>query len=48
MLFLNGLRATYLWLAGLNATAIIPSMLRGKGTNKTQNQILDKEVVVDL
>lgn len=48
MLFLNGLRTTYLWLAGLNATAIIPSMLRGKGTSKTVKQTIDKEVVVVL
>ncbi len=30
--FLQGLKMTYLWLAGLNIVAIIPSVLRGKGT----------------
>lgn len=34
-LFMQGLQSTYLWLAGLNALAIIPSVLRGK-TSKTQ------------
>jgi EmrB/QacA subfamily drug resistance transporter len=29
--FLQGIKTTYLWLAILNATAIIPSILRGKG-----------------
>jgi MFS family permease len=30
MLFLQGLRITYLWLAIMNAVAVIPSVLRGK------------------
>jgi EmrB/QacA subfamily drug resistance transporter len=30
MLFLQGLKMTYLWLAILNAVAVIPSVLRGK------------------
>jgi EmrB/QacA subfamily drug resistance transporter len=30
MLFLQGLKITYLWLAILNAVAVIPSVLRGK------------------
>ena len=40
-MFLQGLNTTYLWLAVLNAVAIIPSVLRGKGlrtgANDTQN-----------
>ena len=35
-LFMQGLQATYLWLAGLNALAIIPSVLRGKNS-KTES-----------
>jgi len=31
-LFLDALRSTYLWLAVLNALAIFPSLLRGKGS----------------
>jgi EmrB/QacA subfamily drug resistance transporter len=31
ILFMDGLKTTYLWLAALNAVAIIPSVLRGKG-----------------
>jgi EmrB/QacA subfamily drug resistance transporter len=34
MLFLQGLKTTYLWLAILNAVAVIPSALRGKSLNK--------------
>jgi EmrB/QacA subfamily drug resistance transporter len=30
VLFAQGIRTTYLWLAGLNTAAIIPSMLRGR------------------
>jgi MFS family permease len=32
--FLQGMKMTYLWLAGLNIVAVIPSVLRGKGTKK--------------
>jgi len=32
-LFAQGLKTTYLWLAGLNTLAILPSMLRGRRTN---------------
>jgi EmrB/QacA subfamily drug resistance transporter len=32
--FLQGLKVTYLWLAGLNIVAVIPSVLRGKGTKR--------------
>jgi EmrB/QacA subfamily drug resistance transporter len=35
-MFLQGLKTTYLWLAVLNATAIIPSVLRGKGQKTTE------------
>lgn len=38
MMFLNGLKAAYLWLAVLNTAAIIPSVLRGKGAKKTRKQ----------
>lgn len=34
MLFLQGLKTTYIWLAVLNATAVIPSVLRGKSPKK--------------
>jgi EmrB/QacA subfamily drug resistance transporter len=34
MLFLSGIKATYIWLAILNAIAIIPSIFRGKSTQK--------------
>ena len=42
VLFMQGLQSAYLWLAVLNALAIIPSVLRGKGSKpKTllQNKI---------
>jgi len=32
-LFAQGLKTTYLWLAGLNTLAILPSMLRGRRAN---------------
>jgi EmrB/QacA subfamily drug resistance transporter len=31
MMFLNGMKTAYLWLAVLNAIAVIPSILRGRG-----------------
>ncbi|MBT0159978.1 MFS transporter [Candidatus Bathyarchaeota archaeon A05DMB-2] len=34
VLFVRGLKTTYLWLAALNATAIFPSVLRGKNTDR--------------
>jgi EmrB/QacA subfamily drug resistance transporter len=34
ILFLQGLKTTYLWLAILNAIAVIPSVFRGKGLGK--------------
>jgi EmrB/QacA subfamily drug resistance transporter len=34
MLFLQGLKTTYLWLAIFNAVAVIPSALRGKSLRK--------------
>jgi EmrB/QacA subfamily drug resistance transporter len=36
LLFVQGLRSTYLWLAVLNAIAIIPSVLRGKRVSQHQ------------
>jgi hypothetical protein len=30
LLFLGAMKTTYLWLAGINALALIPSILRGK------------------
>jgi EmrB/QacA subfamily drug resistance transporter len=43
MLFLSGLKATYIWLAILNALALIPSTFRGKGAagHKEKVQELD-------
>jgi len=34
ILFAQGLKNTYLWLAGLNTLAILPSMLRGRRANR--------------
>jgi EmrB/QacA subfamily drug resistance transporter len=36
-LFMLGLQSTYLWLAALNALAIIPSVLRGKSAQTNKN-----------
>ena len=36
-LFMEGLQSAYLWLAGLNALAIVPSFLRGRGS-KAKNE----------
>ena len=33
--FLQGMKMAYLWLAGLNIVAVIPSVLRGKGNKKS-------------
>ncbi len=33
LLFAQGIRTTYLWLAGLNTLAILPSLLRGRRAN---------------
>ena len=41
-LFSEGLRHTYLWLAALNAVAILPSLLRGK---RIRNNELDSGTV---
>jgi len=37
-LFMQGLQSTYLWLAVLNALAIIPSILRGKSTRPSSTE----------
>jgi hypothetical protein len=36
MLFMKGLNNTYLWLAVINAAAIPPSILRGRGRKANQ------------
>src|SRR5207244_11696200 len=33
ILFAQGLKTTYLWLAGINTLAILPSLLRGRRSN---------------
>ncbi len=40
VLFMEGLKTTYLWLAVLNAIAIIPSLLRGKSRRATSSKPL--------
>jgi hypothetical protein len=47
-LFLQGLQSAYLWLAGLNALAIIPSVLRGKGQLKTKMTELSTDLDATL
>ena len=37
ILFAQGIKSTYLWLAGLNTLAIVPSMLRGRRANAGQS-----------
>jgi len=37
-LFMEALKTTYLWLAALNALAILPSLLRGKGSQKLETE----------
>jgi hypothetical protein len=44
-LFLQGLKATYLWLAVLNTVAIVPSVLRGRGPSVTKLKEPHKIVV---
>ena len=34
MLFAEGIKTTYLWLAGINTLAILPSLLRGRRANR--------------
>jgi EmrB/QacA subfamily drug resistance transporter len=38
MMFLSGLKTAYLWLAVLNAVAVIPSVLRGNGLKGHEKQ----------
>ncbi len=48
-LFMQGLQSAYLWLAGLNSLAIIPSILRGKSTKaRKENQPVEPKTVYDL
>ena len=35
LLFMDAMKMTYLWLAGINTVAIIPSVLRGKRTSRS-------------
>jgi EmrB/QacA subfamily drug resistance transporter len=47
VLFMQGVQNAYLWLAGLNILAIVPSVLRGKGSSKKESEIklvLDGEI----
>ncbi len=46
-LFLQGLQTTYLWLAALNAIALIPSILRGKEP-KTVGAEMPQQIVAEL
>jgi len=34
VLFAQGIKSTYLWLAGINTLAILPSLLRGRRANR--------------
>jgi hypothetical protein len=34
LLFEQGIKTTYLWLAAINTVAILPSFLRGRGANR--------------
>ncbi|HYU06393.1 MAG TPA: MFS transporter, partial [Thermoplasmata archaeon] len=36
LLFAQGIRTTYLWLAGLNTLAILPSLLRGRRVTRRE------------
>src|SRR5207245_1976269 len=36
MLFAQGIKSTYLWLAGINTLAILPSLLRGRRSNRQE------------
>lgn len=42
VLFLGALKTTYLWLAILNALAIVPSILRGKSLSMKPNAVLSE------
>jgi EmrB/QacA subfamily drug resistance transporter len=48
MLFLSGLKSTYIWLAVLNTIAIIPSVFRGKGTVRGRSTLEDKAKELDI
>lgn len=43
-LFLSGLKTTYIWMAFLNALAIIPSISRGKGAHKQREKIQELDI----
>ncbi len=43
-LFLSGLKTTYIWMAFLNALAIIPSISRGRGTHGRKEKIHELDV----
>ncbi|MFB3890069.1 MAG: MFS transporter, partial [Candidatus Bathyarchaeia archaeon] len=47
-MFLQSLKTTYLWLAGLNALALIPSVLRGKGvfTKKSEEAQAELDAMI--
>ena len=48
LLFLSGLKTTYIWLAVLNTLAIIPSIFRGKSTTTIRSSSEDKPKELDL
>ena len=48
-LFMEGLQSAYIWFAGLNSLAIIPSVLSGKSSKaKKENQRTEPKKVYDL
>jgi EmrB/QacA subfamily drug resistance transporter len=47
-LFIEGLQSAYLWLAGLNALAIIPSVLRGKSSKSKKEKPAELNTDYDL
>lgn len=44
VLFLSGLKVTYLWLAVLNTLAVVPSIFRGRSTTQGSSKIRTVEV----
>src|SRR3989454_10357773 len=40
MLFAQGIKTTYLWLAGINTLAILPSLLRGRRSNRQEREAI--------
>jgi EmrB/QacA subfamily drug resistance transporter len=40
LLFEQGIKTTYLWLAGINTIAILPSLLRGRGAHRAAAPVI--------